>query len=227
MILSVIVPVYNEVNNIDLIIKRIQDVDIPKEIILVDDGSSDGTRDKLKAYMDRPGFKVIFHEKNRGKGAALRTGIEQVEGDVSIIQDADQEYDPQDYLKLVPPVASGQHKVMYGSRFLGRENKHSYWYFYFGGQVVTWFANILYNQRLTDEPTCYKVFDSKLLKAIPLNCEGFEFCPEVTAKVAKLGYKIPELPISYAPRTHEEGKKINWKDGIIALWTLLKYRFVN
>jgi len=226
MLLSVLIPAYNEVNNIQDILKKILDISIPKEIIVVDDGSTDGTR-KLLETLKSDIIKVVFHEKNQGKGQAIRTAIEHSKGDIIIIQDADLEYDPQDYHKLIPVIESGKEKVVYGSRFLNKQNKHSYFSFFLGGQVVTWITNILYFQTLTDEPTCYKVFDAKLLKSIKLNCTGFEFCPEVTAKVAKLGYKIPEVPISYYPRSINEGKKINWKDGVEAIWVLFKYRFVN
>lgn len=226
MLLSVLIPAYNEVNNIQDILKKILDISIPKEIIVVDDGSTDGTR-KLLETLKSDIIKVVFHEKNQGKGQAIRTAIEHSKGDIIIIQDADLEYDPQDYHKLIPVIESGKEKVVYGSRFLNKQNKHSYFSFFLGGQVVTWITNILYFQTLTDEPTCYKVFDAKLLKSIKLNCTGFEFCPEVTAKIAKLGYKIPEVPISYYPRSISEGKKINWKDGVEAIWVLFKYRFVN
>jgi glycosyltransferase involved in cell wall biosynthesis len=192
----------------------------------VDDGSTDGTRELLNTLKSDT-IKVIFHEKNQGKGGAIRTAIAHSKGDIILIQDADLEYDPQDYYKLIPVIESGKEKVVYGSRFLNKQNKHSYFSFFLGGQVVTWITNILYFQTLTDEPTCYKVFDAKLLKSIKLNCTGFEFCPEVTAKIAKLGFKIPEVPISYNPRSISEGKKINWKDGVEAIWVLFKYRFVN
>lgn len=226
MLLSVLIPAYNEINNIEKIIEKIGEINIPKEIIIVDDGSTDGTREILNR-IKKDSLKVVFHEKNQGKGGAIRTAIHHASGDVIIIQDADLEYDPQDYYKLIPLIESGQEKVVYGSRFLNKQNKHSYFSFFLGGQVVTWITNILYLQNLTDEPTCYKVFDAKLLKSIKLNCTGFEFCPEVTAKVAKLGYKIPEVPINYFPRSISEGKKINWKDGVEAIWVLVKYRFMN
>lgn len=226
MLLSVLIPAYNEINNIKNILDKIGEVTIPMEIIVVDDGSTDGTRELLNTLKSDV-IKVVFHEKNRGKGGAIKTAIAHSKGDIIIIQDADLEYDPQDYYKLIPLIESGKEKVVYGSRFLNKQNKHSYFSFFLGGQVVTWITNILYFQNLTDEPTCYKVFDAKLLKSIKLNCTGFEFCPEVTAKIAKLGYKIPEVPISYYPRSISEGKKINWKDGVEAIWVLLKYRFIN
>lgn len=226
MLLSVLIPAYNEINNIQNILEKIGEVNIPMEIIVVDDGSTDGTRELLNTLKSDI-IKVIFHEKNQGKGGAIKTAIAHSKGDIIIIQDADLEYDPQDYYKLIPVIESGKEKVVYGSRFLNKQNKHSYFSFFLGGQVVTWITNILYFQNLTDEPTCYKVFDAKLLKSIKLNCTGFEFCPEVTAKIAKMGYKIPEVPISYYPRSISEGKKINWKDGVEAIWVLFKYRFVN
>lgn len=226
MLLSVLIPAYNEINNIQNILTKIQEINIPMEIIVVDDGSSDGTRELLKK-LESDVIKVVFHEKNQGKGGAIKTAIKHSTGNIIIIQDADLEYDPQDYYKLIPVIESGKEKVVYGSRFLNKQNKHSYFTFFLGGQVVTWITNFLYGQNLTDEPTCYKVFDAELLKSIKLNCTGFEFCPEVTAKIAKLGYKIPEVPISYYPRSISEGKKINWKDGVEAIWVLVKYRFVN
>ena len=227
MLLSVLIPAYNEINSIDTLLEKIQAVPIDKEIIIVDDGSTDGTRERLDTFRSIPNVKVVFHEKNQGKGAAIRTAILHMTGDIAIVQDADLEYEPQDYLALVKPIADGNEKVIYGSRFLKPENRHSYFSFYLGGQVVTLLTNILYNQRLTDEPTCYKVFDAALLRSIPLDCMRFEFCPEVTAKVAKRGIRIKELPISYYPRSIAEGKKISWLDGIEAIWVLLKYRIVK
>ncbi|GAB3940171.1 glycosyltransferase family 2 protein [Spirosoma harenae] len=227
MLLSVLIPAYNEINNIDSLLAKVQAVPLTKEIIIVDDGSTDGTRARLDTYRSLPNVKVIFHEQNQGKGAAIRTAIQHMTGDIAIVQDADLEYEPQDYLELVKPIVEGKEKVVYGSRFLKPENRHSYMSFYIGGQIVTLLANILYGQRLTDEPTCYKVFETNFLRSIPLDCTRFEFCPEVTAKVAKRGIKIKELPISYYPRSIAEGKKISWFDGIEALWVLLKYRFVK
>lgn len=226
MLLSVLIPAYNEIHNIQLILAKIAEVDIPMEVIIVDDGSTDGTRELLKTLSNST-IKVVLHEKNQGKGMAIRTAIEHSKGDIILIQDADLEYDPQDYYKLIPIIAEGKGKVVYGSRFLTKENRHSYFTFFLGGQVVTWITNILYGQSLTDEPTCYKVFDAKLLKSIKLDCTGFEFCPEVTAKVAMMGYKIPEVAINYYPRSITEGKKIKWTDGVEAIWVLLKYRFVS
>lgn len=227
MLLSVLIPAYNEVNSIDILLEKIQAVPLTKEIIIVDDGSTDGTREKLATYASDPNIKVVLHAHNQGKGAAIRTAIQHMTGTIAIVQDADLEYEPQDYLELVKPIDEGREKVVYGSRFLKPENRHSYMSFYVGGQVVTLLANVLYNQRLTDEPTCYKVFDADFLRSIPLECTRFEFCPEVTAKVAKRGIRIRELPISYYPRSIAEGKKISWLDGIEAIWVLLKYRILT
>ncbi|AUD00520.1 glycosyltransferase family 2 protein [Spirosoma pollinicola] len=227
MLLSVLIPAYNEIKSIDTLLEKIQAVPLTKEIIIVDDGSTDGTRERLATFESVPNIRVVFHDHNQGKGAAIRTAIKHMTGDIAIVQDADLEYEPLDYLFLVRPIAEGKEKVIYGSRFLKPENRHSYFSFYIGGQVVTLLTNLLFNQRLTDEPTCYKVFDANFLRSIPLECTRFEFCPEVTAKVAKRGIRIRELPISYYPRSIAEGKKISWLDGIEAIWVLLKYRIVK
>ena len=172
-------------------------------------------------------YYVIFHNKNYGKSHALRTGIRESKGDIIIIQDADLEYDPEDYYKLIGPIKQGKFKVVYGTRFPKMKKKPSIFRnpFFLANMILTTMANILYNANITDEPTCYKVFDSRVLKSIDLKSERFEFCPEVTAKVRKKGFLIHEVPISYHPRSIEEGKKINWKDGIEAIWTLVKYKF--
>lgn len=227
MKLSIIMPIYNERETLEKIVEKVQTVPIKKEIIMVDDGSTDGTREILKEYENVQNIKVIYHTKNMGKGTAIRTAIKYITGDIVIIQDADLEYDPNDYLNLVKPIQNKDAKVIYGSRALNPENKHSYNRYLLGGKLVTFVANILYSQRLTDEPTCYKVFDTKLLKSIFLKCKRFEFCPEVTAKIAKKGIKIKEIPINYYPRNFKEGKKIKWYDGLEAIWTLIKYKFVK
>ncbi len=233
--LSVLMPAYNEKDTIDEIVKRVRAVKlggVKLEIVIVDDGSKDGTREILARLAKKhKSIKLIFHKKNGGKGRAVRTAIENMTGDIAIIQDADLEYDPNDYMKLIRPIIEGKAKVVYGSRFLGgRDPKRHKTYMmmnYYATKFLSAIANLLYNAKITDEPTCYKVFDAKVLKSIPLKCERFEFCPEVTAKVRKRGYKILELPINYYPRSVEEGKKINWKDGVEAVWTLVKYRFVD
>lgn len=236
MKLSVIIPAYNEektIKQLISIVKNVNTKNVKKEIIVVDDGSKDKTR-KILAKIK--GIRFIKHKKNQGKGAAIRTGIRYATGNIIIIQDADLEYDPNDYYKLIKPIIDGKSKVVYGSRFLSdiqkeknidflkRKHESAYQLAYVGGRFLTFVANILYNAKITDEATCYKVFDAKLLKSLNLKCKKFEFCPEVTAKVRKKGYKILELPTSYRPRSFEEGKKINWKDGVQAVWTLVKYR---
>jgi len=227
-VLSVLVPAYNEVATVEEMLRRVRRVPIDKEIIVVDDGSTDGTREILEriAAAD-PTLTVVLADRNRGKGAALRRAIELARGRISIVQDADLEYDPEDYAALVRPILDGRARVVYGSRVRNPDNHYPLDRFYFGSWVLTRLTNLLYACRLTDEPTCYKVFDTKLLQSIRLRCTGFEFCPEVTAKVRKRGERITEVPIRYYKRTVAEGKKINWKDGVVGIWTLLKYRFVD
>ena len=225
--LSVIIPCFNERRTILAVLERVQRVDIRKEVIVVDDGSSDGTRELL-AHLNGlcAGVKVLFHEQNRGKGAAIRTGLEQATGEIVIIQDADLEYDPEEYHTVVGPIAAGRAEVVYGSRNL-RRNDYSSLAFYWGGRLLTLVANVLYGARLTDEATCYKAFLRPVVQSLKLEATGFEFCPEVTAKLLRSGHAIHEVPITYHPRSREEGKKITARDGFLALWTLLKYRFVK
>lgn len=226
MKLSVIIPVYNEKNTIVEIISRVKAVNIDKEIIVVDDCSTDGTRDILKSIsISNNPIKLFFHETNLGKGFAIRTALQHVSGDIVIIQDADLEYDPQDYYKLIKPIINGKELVVYGSRRLTYNlSNYSHLWFLLGGMFLSWLTKILYKANITDEPTCYKVFRTDVIKNVNLVCKRFEFCPEVTAKVLKKGIRIHEVPIHYYPRKKHEGKKINWKDGIHAIWTLLKYR---
>ena len=230
--LSIMVPVYNEENTVHLILDKLDKVHLPnglsKEIVVINDGSKDGSKERIETYIQtHPEVPVTFvnHKQNQGKGMALRSGIAVAQGDIITIQDADLECDPADYPDMLPFILSGEFKVVYGSRFLKKENVHSYKTFYWGGRLVSIVANILYGLRLTDEPTCYKMFDADVLRSIPLECMRFEFCPEVTAKIAKRGYQIKEVPIHYYPRSKEEGKKVKWHDGIEAIWTLVKYRF--
>ena len=233
-IFSILIPVYNEAKTIEQILNKILDVKLiykyQKELIIVNDCSSDETESIILKFIEMNKNEILIkflkHETNKGKGAAIKTGIEKITGEYVIIQDGDLEYNPKDYNNLLEYITKQNKKVVYGSRML-KKNKYSHFSFYLGGQIVTFFTNILYNQRLTDEPTCYKLFESNLLKSIPLKCSGFEFCPEVTAKISKLGIKINEIPIDYFPRKIEEGKKIKWYDGIEALFVLLKYRFFN
>ncbi|MEN7982338.1 MAG: glycosyltransferase family 2 protein [Nanoarchaeota archaeon] len=227
MKLSIIVPAYNEIDTINKILKKIKEINLSKEIIIIDDGSTDGTREYLEKLKDSE-IKVIFHRKNMGKSSAVRTGIKNASGKITIIQDADLEYDPKDYYELIKPIEQGKCKVVYGTRYKIVNKMFNLSYpFFLANRILTLMANFLYNANITDEPTCYKVFDTKVLKSLNLKSKRFEFCPEVTAKVRKKGYEIYEVPIKYYPRSIEEGKKINWKDGIEAVWTLIKYRFVN
>ena len=223
--LSLVIPVYNERNTIEKIIEKIETTPFtcPIEIIIVDDGSTDGTKEALEKYQSK--YTVVVLPHNQGKGSALRKGIEKVTGTHVVIQDADLEYDPNDLVMMFEVMQKDNLCVLYGSRSLLRgRNKNAGFAFYWGGQVVTYTANILYNQRLTDEPTCYKMFTTSLLQSLPLRCTGFEFCPEVTALVAKKGIKITEVPINYYPRDISHGKKIKWRDGVIAVYTLIKNR---
>lgn len=227
--LSVVIPAYNEEETIEELLKKVINAptgDVKKEIVVVDDGSKDKTIEIVKSFRE---VKLIRHKKNSGKGAAVRTGIKHATGDIIIIQDADLEYEPNEYYSLIEPILNKKAAVVYGSRRLKKSNRqYSGFSFYLGGIGLTWIANILYpSLRITDEPTCYKVFRADIIKSIPLKCRRFEFCPEVTAKLAKRGIRIREVPISYYPRHVDEGKKIRWFDGIEAVWTLLKYRFVK
>lgn len=226
MKLSIIVPVYNEKNTILEILKRLTDLNlgaIEKEIILVDDCSNDGTRQIIEGLTGS--YKIIFHDKNQGKGFAIRSGLKETTGDYVVIQDADMEYDPKDLKTMVEKMITEKIPVLYGSRRLRKENvQYSGLLFYFGGWLLTAVANILYGQKLTDEPTCYKMFQTDFIKSLPLRSRRFEFCPEVTALSALRGIKIPEIPISYYPRHKKEGKKIRWHDALTAVWVLLKYR---
>jgi glycosyltransferase involved in cell wall biosynthesis len=225
--LSVIVPVYDERNTVAEIVRRMRSVDIPldREFVLVDDGSSDGTRDVLRQLTDST-VRVVYHERNRGKGAAIRTGLEQVTGDLVLIQDADLEYDPNDWPKLLAPILSGKATVVYGSRFTG-ERRNMLFLHWVGNRFLSLVTNVLYNTTLSDMETCYKLFDRRVLDGMKLRASRFDFEPEVTAKVLRRGIRIYEVPISYAGREFDEGKKITWRDGLVALWTLLKYRFVD
>jgi len=226
MKLSVIIPVYNERATILEILKKVTSVPVEKEIIIIDDGSTDGTKEILKEIQDTQNLKIIFKYKNEGKGAAIREGLQYVSGDIVVIQDADLEYDPMDWLKMLNIIQGKKADVVYGSRVLGRGEKSSLT-FYLGGRFLSFLANILYRTKITDEPTCYKMFRRDVIRSIKLNCKGFEFCPEVTAKIAKKGYKIYEVSVNYKARKIKEGKKIRWKDGMIAIWTLIKYRFLG
>ena len=224
--LSILIPVYNERGTILELLKRVKSTPFKKEILVVDDGSSDGTREILKGLKD-PEISVTFHEKNKGKGAALRTAIERASGDIILIQDADLEYHPGDYPALLQPIQDGRADVVFGSRFLGGTHRVLLFWHYFGNLIFTLLTNIFYNVNLTDMGTCYKVFRADILKSIKIRSDRFGFEPEITAKICRRKLKIYETPISYSGRTYSEGKKITWKDGIIAAYCLLKYRFVD
>ena len=226
MKLSVIMPVYNEVTTIGEIVQRVQSVDIDKEIIVVDDYSTDGTRDILRDIEgENSGVSVLYHDLNRGKGRALRTGFAAAQGDYVLIQDADLEYDPEDYAKLIHPLDQGKADAVYGSRFITtQEHRVLYFWHSLGNKYLTLLSNMMTDLNLTDMETCYKVFRRQLIQAIPLQEDRFGFEPEITCKLAKAGARIYEVGIAYHGRTYEEGKKISAKDGFRALWCILKYR---
>jgi glycosyltransferase involved in cell wall biosynthesis len=244
--LSIIIPVYNEVATLREILRRVravkvvvptgfdadgnndQTVRLEKEIIVVDDGSEDGSREVLQEEAAQGDLCVFYHEHNQGKGAAVRTGFQNATGDFLVIQDADLEYDPREYRLLLQPILEGRANVVYGSRFRGGPTKTMFFMHMLGNRFLTLVTNILYDTILSDMETCYKCFRSELIRDIPLRARGFEFEPEVTAKVLKRGHRIYEVPISYTGREFEEGKKINpWRDGLKAVWTLIKYRFID
>jgi glycosyltransferase involved in cell wall biosynthesis len=225
--LSVIVPVFNERNTVVEVLRRMRAVELPdgieREIIVVDDGSADGTRDVLRQLGDST-VRIVLHRDNRGKGAAVRTGIDVASGDYVLIQDADLEYDPEDWPKLIAPVLRGKARVVYGSRFTG-ERRNMLFFHWMGNRFLSLVTNVLYNTTLSDMETCYKLVDRELLNDLGLRCDRFDIEPEITAKILKRGIRIYETPISYTGREFDEGKKITWRDGFAALWTLVKFRF--
>jgi glycosyltransferase involved in cell wall biosynthesis len=227
MKLSVIIPIYNEVNTIHTILNRVLATNLATEIILVDDASFDGTRELLKTLDGKKGIRVILHDKNQGKGAAVRTGIAAATGDVILIQDADLEYDPRDYPTLLRPIEEGLAKVVYGSRFLGGPRRVAMFWHMLANKLLTFATNLLYNTILSDMETGYKVFRREVLAGIKLRANRFDFEPEFTAKILKRKENIYEVPISFNPRDYNEGKKIKMKDAFTAIWALLKYRFVD
>jgi dolichol-phosphate mannosyltransferase len=218
-------PVHNEVNTIREALTQVQAVDLEKEIIIVDARSSDGTREILAQIADDE-VKVVYDDHNTGKGAAIKTALPYVSGDIVIIQDGDLEYNPADYHKLIEPIIEGRASVVYGSRFLG-EIINMHFLNYIANKILALTASLLFLNWITDEGTCYKVFKADVLKSLDLKCTGFDFCPEVTAKVRKRGLRIVEVPISYRGRSNEEGKKIRWQDGLEAFLNLIKYRLVD
>ncbi len=227
VMLSIVIPVYNERETIREVIRRVEAVDRDKEIIIVDDGSTDGTRDLLKKYEELEGFKVIYQPRNGGKGRALRAGFEKAEGEIIIIQDADLEYNPQDYPVLLDPILDGRADVVYGSRFLGGPHRVFFFWHYLGNKVLTTLSNMLTDLCLTDMETGYKVFRRSILDSFTLNSDRFGFEPEFTCKIARNKFRIYEVPISYSGRGYSEGKKIDWKDGVAALWFIFRFRFFS
>ena len=227
-ILSVLIPVYNEKNSLLPLLERVRAVPLDKELIIVDDFSTDGTREILETEIDGkfPNVQVYYHAHNQGKGAAIRTAIPHATGTYCIVQDGDLEYDPNDYVPIVKAFTSENADVVYGSRFLQGfpkmrpANK-------LVNKLLAWMVRFFYRMPMTDEATCYKAFRTEILRSVPLECKRFEFCPEVTAKIIRRGYRIIEVPISYTARTLSDGKKIRWTDGVAAIWTLVKYRFTR
>jgi glycosyltransferase involved in cell wall biosynthesis len=233
MLLSVIIPVYNEMQTLKDLVEKVllvdlSSLDISLEILVIDDCSQDGTMDVARKMVEEGKIRLIRHEKNQGKGAALHTGFQTAQGDIVLIQDADLEYDPAEYPKLLKPIADGRADVVYGSRFMGGEpHRVLYFWHYVGNRFLTLLSNMMTNLNLTDMETCYKVFRSEVIRSISLKEKRFGFEPEVTAKIARLGCRIYEVGISYTGRTYVEGKKINWKDGVRALWCIIKYAVVK
>jgi glycosyltransferase involved in cell wall biosynthesis len=222
--LSVLIPVYNERGTLAQLIERVLAVPIDKEVIVVDDGSKDGTSDVLRQLATSTPIRAFYHAQNQGKGAAIRTALAEARGDIVIIQDADLEYDPAEYPRLMEPILKGETNVVYGSRYLANNNPLPLTHFKIAVLMLNMTTNLLYGTRLTDEATCYKMFRREVIQSLPLKCKRFEFCPEVTARVAKRGERIVEVPITYAYRTKAEGKKIGWRDAFEAFYTLARYR---
>ena len=228
MKLSIVIPVYNEKSTVEEIIRRVQAVDVglEKEIVVVDDGSTDGTR-AILSRLSAENVRVVLHEKNTGKGGALQTGFSKAGGDIVLVQDADLEYDPREYPKLLAPILEGRADVVYGSRFLGGPHRVLFFWHAVGNRLLTTFSNMASNLNLTDMETCYKVFRREVLQKIRLKSRRFGVEPEITIKVAKLNCRVYEVPISYAGRDYSEGKKIGWKDGVAALFHIVRFRFFD
>jgi glycosyltransferase involved in cell wall biosynthesis len=223
-LLSVVMPAFNEANTIEEIIARVLAVPLRIQLVVVDDGSTDGTRETLERLQRERGFTLLLQPRNMGKGAALRRGFEAVRGDLVAVQDADLEYSPEEFPMLIELICQGRADVVYGSRFLGRHRVFLFSH-YLGNRFLTLLTNVLYNTMLTDMETCYKVMRTDVLRSMMLRSNGFGIEPELTAKIFKRGYRVYEVPITYDGRGYDEGKKIGWRDGVVALWVLLRYRF--
>ncbi len=223
MKLSIIIPAYNEIETIPRVLERVREQPFDKEIIVTDDGSTDGTREFLREQTD---VKLIENPSNVGKGASIRAALEEVTGDIVVIQDGDLEYDPNDYAALIEPIAQGKADMVYGTRF-ARGRPRMRLANYIANRIFAFLATILYRTRVTDEATCYKAFRTEVIKSLDLRCRRFEFCPEVTARLLKRGYRYAEVPVRYEARTLAQGKKIRWYDGVECIWTLIKYRFLG
>jgi dolichol-phosphate mannosyltransferase len=227
--ISIIIPVYNEEKTLLKILEKVKKAavrDLEKEIIIVNDGSTDGTNAIVKQIVE---VKICYHNQNKGKGAAIQTGITHATGDIILIQDADLEYNPEDYQKLIDPILNEEEEVVYGCRFFYKDvfDKNMYYSHYLGNRILSWTTSILYGEEIKDMETCYKVMKQNIIKDMNLKSKGFAIEPEITAKILKKGIHIHEVPISFSPRGFDEGKKINWKDGIVALWTLMKYKMMD
>jgi len=227
MKLSVIIPCYNEEATVEEIVRQVLATGLVHEVIVVDDGSTDGTRDVLARMDNQDGVRIILHERNQGKGAAVRTGLQHATGEVMLVQDADLEYDPRDYPAMLRPIEEGRAKAVYGSRFLGGPRRTMFFWHMVGNRFLTLVTNLLYDTILSDMETCYKMFTADVAENLILKSPRWGFDPEITAKILRQGIRIYEVPISYAGREFEEGKKIGWRDGFTVLWTLLKYRLVK
>jgi glycosyltransferase involved in cell wall biosynthesis len=225
-LLSVVMPVFNEKTTVEEIIRRVVAVPLRIQLVVVDDCSTDGTRDVLAALQAELGFELLLQARNMGKGAALRRGFEAVRGDLVVIQDGDLEYSPEEFPALIDLICQGRADVVYGSRFLGRHRVFLFTH-YAGNRMLTFLTNVLYNTMLSDMETCYKVMRTEVLRSMTLRSNGFGIEPELTAKIFKRGYRVYEVPITYDGRGYEDGKKIGWRDGVVALWVLLKYRFTE
>jgi glycosyltransferase involved in cell wall biosynthesis len=225
-LLSVVMPVYNEIHTAEEMVRRVLAVPLRIQLIVVDDCSTDGTRELLPRLQEELGFTLLLQPHNQGKGGALRRGFESVQGDIVMVQDADLEYSPEEFPQLVELICQGRADVVYGSRFLGRHRVFLFTH-YAGNRLLTLLTNVLYNTMLTDMETCYKVMRTEVLRSMTLRSNGFGIEPEITAKIFKRGYRVYEVPITYDGRGYDEGKKITWRDGVVALWVLLKYRFTE